>query len=224
MQLWKSPVGEVPVHVVRAVILEPCRVRDAVSVYGGQVLARFAVDVQLDRDGPSAALLDDSQGHAPVRGLDRAEPIRAAARLQPHRGKRARVRQVEARVGMRRVLDQDLPLGSLWELVVVGLRPVHVGILEARSRGDHLAEVELDLLEQSGAVELRVEAPSLWQAEQRLAAGLPAQRLSRRLASREAGDHDRAGTRLDAQRNDPFSGMRVLPRPEPVAPALDIEV
>ena len=61
------------------------------------------------------------------------------------------------------------------QLVVVTFRPAVVGVDRARQGRDHLAQVELDLRQKAILVEVGLEGQIFRQAQQRLAAGLPAQ-------------------------------------------------
>ena len=207
---------------VHAVILEPGRVEDAVAVDRRQVLAPFAVDVQLDRHGPAAAALDHAQRDGLLWRARRAgagcrTPASSTAETGmtwlpdgPDRWKQASgwaVYSIRISVG-----------GQLGELVVVGVGPGVVGVEQARRGGDHLAQVELDLLEQPVLVQVGPEGLARGQRQPGLAARLPAQGERGDVAGGDGRQDDHAGHRLEAQAGDGLVGVGVLPGPQPVDP------
>ena len=126
-----------------------------------QILAGLAVGVELDGDRLLAALLHHAELHPLQRRANRRQRSGAPLLRQLRDGNGLSATQVEARVGVGRVLDQDLAIRGAGRLVVVRLRPLMVRILETRLGGDHLAQIELDLLEETPLVEMRLEFFSL---------------------------------------------------------------
>ena len=214
-------VGEVD-----AVVLEPGRVKDTMAVDRRQVFASLAVDMQLHRHRMPPAALDHAQHDRLLGRRDRkgsAVGYHAAGSSAFHLGYRddpaaVCVEEVETGLWMRGVLDQNFAVRQLRKLVVVAVLPGVVRVDQARRRGDHLSEIELDLFQQPILVQLRSEGLPLGQGQTGLAPRPPAQRDLANVPGGDRRDQDRAGERLEAKADDRFLGIRVLPGPQPVHP------
>jgi hypothetical protein len=134
---------ETLVDVVHAPVFVPEGIRDAVTIHGREVLAGLAVQVQLHRDR-LAALVAHAQPDALRGGCHRAEWSR---RVLPEfgDGNCFATRQVEARVRVGRVLDQQFLPQNLGRLVVVGLGPGGIRVDCPRLDGNNLAQIELEV-------------------------------------------------------------------------------
>jgi hypothetical protein len=133
--------------------------------------------VQLHRDYAVCATDDDTQRYSLCRGCNRPQDVVHVPGLDLSHRQLPPIRQVEMGIWMARIFENELLSRPGGQLVIVAVLPVFVGVQWSYLGRDDLAQIELDLPQETFFIQFRVESRTVRERKNSFSACAPPQRL-----------------------------------------------